>query len=118
MNIKRKGLKLAFTDSILTTHPNATELELDSLYLDHVKLEQEKIAKSKSSTKIDSADIPVTSIGGIFIPIFKEDLPFIAPQIAYSNIQAQYLGNKDWYDPESLKKNKNYINGSLYITIF
>ena len=72
----------------------------------------EKLKETK--TKIDSADIPVASIPGIFIPIYKEDLEFIAPQIAYSNIQAQYLGNNDWYEIEQLKKNKNYINGIVF----
>lgn len=114
MSIKRKGLKLAFTDSILTVNPEATEPQLDSLYIEFLKVEKKKLDESNSTAKIDSADIPVSSIDGIFIPIFKEDLPFIAPQIAYSNIQAQYLGNKDWYDLEDLKKNKNYINGIIF----
>jgi hypothetical protein len=113
MNIKREGLRLAFADSILTVLPESTEMQVDSLYKEYQKIEKEKYEKSNSTTKIDSADIPVTSIDGIFIPIFKEDLQFIAPQIAYSNIQSQYLGNKDWYDLEGLKKNKNYINGII-----
>ena len=68
----------------------------------------------ETKVNIDSADIPVSSIDGIFIPIFKEDLELIAPQIAYSNIQAQYLGNKDWYNDEQLKNNKNYVNGIIF----
>jgi ABC-type branched-subunit amino acid transport system substrate-binding protein len=70
----------------------------------------------ESNTKIDSADIAVSSIDGIFIPIYREDIKFIAPQIAYSNIQAQYIGNGDWYNLEELKKNKNYINGLVFIS--
>jgi len=114
MSIKRTGLKLAFTDSILTVYPESTGSELDSLYEEYQKIEKEKIKESNITTEVDSADIPVISIDGIFIPIFKEDLQFIAPQIAYSNIQAQYLGNKDWYDLDGLKKNKNYINGIIF----
>jgi len=114
MSIKRTGLKLTFTDSILVAYPDAMGSELDSLYEDYQKIEKKKLKESNTTTEIDSADIPVTSIDGIFIPIFKEDLPFIAPQIAYSNIQTQYLGNKDWYDLDGLKKNKNYINGIIF----
>jgi ABC-type branched-subunit amino acid transport system substrate-binding protein len=114
MNIKRIGLKLAFTDSVLMELPDADQIQLDSMYDNYIELEKEKLEESKTSAKIDSADIPVTSIEAIFIPIFKEDLQFIAPQIAYSNIQSQYLGNKDWYDLEGLKKNKNYINGIIF----
>jgi len=114
MKIKRVGLKLAFTDSLTQKIPDILPDQLDSLYKDFLDLEEEKMEKTK--VNIDSADIPVMSIDGIFIPIFKEDLEFIAPQIAYSNIQAQFLGNKDWYDDEQLKKNKNYINGIIFGT--
>ena len=112
MKLKRVGLKIEFTDSLTTKFPEITVGELDSLYKEYVTLEEEKLEETKS--KIDSADIPIKTIDGIFIPIFKEDIQFIAPQIAYSNIQAQYLGNGDWYDSEQLKKNKNYINGLVF----
>jgi ABC-type branched-subunit amino acid transport system substrate-binding protein len=114
MKIKRAGLKLAFSDSLMIKMPDLLPEELDSMYSEYLTLEEEKLEKSKA--KIDSADIPVSSIDGVFIPIFKEDLEFIAPQIAYSNIQAQYLGNSDWYEQEQLKKNKNYVNGIIFGT--
>ncbi len=114
MNLKRVGLKLAFSDSVLQNKPDITAVELDSLYKVYLEMENEKIEETKA--KIDSADIPVKVIESVFIPIFKEDLQFIAPQIAYSNIQAQYLGNGDWYNLEDLKKNKNYINGIIFGT--
>jgi ABC-type branched-subunit amino acid transport system substrate-binding protein len=114
MKIKRVGLKLAFTDSLSKQTPELLPDELDSLYKEFLTLEEKKIEEMKA--KVDSADIPVMSIDGVFIPIFKEDLEFIAPQIAYSNIQAQYLGNSDWYNHEQLKKNKNYINGIIFGT--
>jgi ABC-type branched-subunit amino acid transport system substrate-binding protein/outer membrane protein assembly factor BamD (BamD/ComL family) len=114
MKLKRIGLKLTFSDSVLQKTPDITTIELDSLYKVYLKMESEKIEETK--TKIDSADIPIEVIESVFIPIFKEDLQFIAPQIAYSNIQAQYLGNGDWYNLEELKKNKNYINGIIFGT--
>ena len=112
MKIKRTGLKLAFADSISQQNPDILPGQIDSLYKDYLIAEKEKMEETK--VNVDSADIPVSSIDGIFIPIFKEDLELIAPQIAYSNIQAQYLGNKDWYDDEQLKNNKNYVNGIIF----
>jgi len=114
MNLKRIGLRYAFADSVLKVKPELRQEQVDSLYQKYEELRYQEI--QKNDTKIDSADIAVKSIDGIFIPIFKEDLKFIAPQIAYSNIQAQYFGNGDWYDPDELKKNKNYINGIIFIT--
>jgi ABC-type branched-subunit amino acid transport system substrate-binding protein len=114
MNLKRKGLKYAFSDSVLQVNQDFGQEQIDSLYKEFIKLEQEKL--EEADVQVDSADIPVTTIDGIFIPIYKEDLPFIAPQVAYSNIRSQYLGNGDWYDIEQLKKNKNYINGIIFVT--
>ena len=114
MKLKRKGLKLTFSDSLLNENPDYSNIEIDSLYKRYI---EEKIEKAEENfTKVDSADIPVTSIQGLFIPIYQEDLQFIAPQIAYSNIQAQVFGNGDWYNFDELKKNKNYIDGIIFTT--
>jgi ABC-type branched-subunit amino acid transport system substrate-binding protein len=114
MKLKRKGLKLTFADSLLLDNPEYSEIEIDSLYKLYIEAEKEK--NEKTFTKVDSADIPVTSIQGLFVPIYKEDLQFIAPQIAYSNIKAQVFGNADWYNFDQLKKNKNYIDGIIFST--
>ncbi len=114
MNIKRIGLKYAFMDSIRSVDPLRDSLSIDSLYAEYLQQEQEKLEETQ--TNVDSADIAVRSIDGVFIPIYREDIKFIAPQIAYSNIQSQFLGNGDWYNPEELKKNKNYLNGLIFIT--
>jgi len=114
MKLKRKGLKLSFSDSLLLDNPQYSEIEIDSLYKLYKEKEKEKA--KENFTKVDSADIPVTSIQGLFVPIYREDLQFIAPQIAYSNIQAQVFGNADWYNSEELKKNKNYIDGIIFST--
>lgn len=70
----------------------------------------------ETNTKIDSADIPVKTIDGLFMPLFPDEISPIASQYAYWNIQGQILGNADWYDPEILKKNKNYVNGLIFVT--
>jgi len=114
MKLKRKGLKLIFADSLFLDDPDYSETEIDSLYKLYIEAEVEK--NEENFTKVDSADIPVKSIQGLFVPIYREDLQFIAPQIAYSNIQAQVFGNVDWYNFEELKKNKNYIDGIIFST--
>jgi ABC-type branched-subunit amino acid transport system substrate-binding protein len=114
MNIKRKGLKCAFRDSLLNSDPLLSANHIDSLYNKYMQLKRQEMLET--GTTVDSADIPVNSIGGFFIPIYKEDFKLIAPQIAYSNIQAQFFGNNDWYEMDLLNKNKKFINGIIFTT--
>ncbi len=114
MRIKRAGLRLTFMDSLFHENPMMDSSYVDSLYRAYQEEQTELLEETE--TKIDSADIPVHSVGAMFVPIYQEDIKFIAPQIAYSNIQTQILGNDDWYDVEELKKNKNYINGIVFVT--
>ncbi len=114
--IKRIGLKLAFQDSIMAADSTVQLDQIDALYKEYQKEQREKLLHSTNRVKIDSADIPVKSIDAILLPIYKEDIDIVASQFAYSNIQAQVLGNSDWYDLNHLKRNKNYINGLIFIS--
>ncbi len=110
--MKRIGLKLSFTDSVLSNDSTLAIFEIDSLYK---KYQEEKYLEYReSNTKVDSADIPVTAFKAIYMPIFRDDINMIAPQFAYYNFQCQILGNDDWYDLRELKRNKNYINGIIF----
>lgn len=112
--LKRIGLKLAFQDSLYELDPTISPALIDSMYMNYV--EGKKLFLEETNTKIDSADIPVTTFDAIFMPIYTEDISLIASQYAYYNIQAQILGNSDWYDPETLKKNRAYLNGLIFIS--
>ncbi len=110
--IKRLGLKLSFSDSVISVDSTLASFEIDSLY----KLYQEEkyLEYKESNTKIDSADIPVTAFKAFYMPIYQDDINMIAPQFAYYNFQCQILGNSDWYNLKELKRNKNYINGIVF----
>ena len=112
--LKRIGLKLTFQDSVLAEPPCLTAHVFVSLYTAFVQKQKELIIEN--NIKIDSTNIPVRAFDALFMPVYREDIDLIAPQFAYSNIQAQVLGNDDWYEPEALKKNRNYINGLIFIT--
>ncbi len=111
--LKRAGLKLVFQDSLMLVDSTLSLTVIDSLYAVHQK-EQRKILE-ENHTQIDSADIPVKTIDGLFMPLFSSDIGILASQHAYWNIQTQVLGNEDWYDLEALKKNQNYINGLIFV---
>ncbi|MFH2003504.1 MAG: ABC transporter substrate-binding protein [Bacteroidota bacterium] len=69
------------------------------------------------STRIDSMDIPVNSIHGIFFPVStSEEIGIILPQLSYYNIRTQVLGSSEWYDERKLEQNAVYANGSIFFT--
>lgn len=112
--LKRVGLKLLYQDSVKLDHPDLSEKEIDSLYKDFVELKKEHARETK--TKVDSADIAVTTFDGMFIPLYDADISYVASQFAYSNLKTQLIGNSDWYNLDALKKNRNYVNGIIFVT--
>lgn len=112
--IKRIGLKQAYRDSIIQSDSVITAQQADSLYKIYLNEKQEYL--QEIHTKVDSADIPVKSIDALYAPIYETDIGLIASQFAYWNIQTQLLGNEDWYNLQLLKKNKNYLNGLIFIS--
>lgn len=113
-SIKRTGLRQTFRDSVMRADSLLSVDRADSLYKLYLTEKQNQLLETHS--KVDSADIPVKSIDALFAPIYKSDIGLIASQFAYWNIQARLLGNEDWYDLQMLKKNKNYINGLIFIS--
>lgn len=63
-------------------------------------------------------DIPVLSIDGMFMPVYTEDLQYVAPQFALYNIRAQVLGGEYWDDLEVLQtpQVQRYINGAIFVS--
>ncbi|MDW7680018.1 MAG: penicillin-binding protein activator [bacterium] len=64
--------------------------------------------------RFDLETIPVTSIDGVFVPCYTEEIKFIAPQFAYVNIKTQLLGDEYWYESEELRKNQQYVEGVIF----
>ncbi len=64
--------------------------------------------------RFDLETIPVTSIDGIFIPCATEEIQYIAPQLAFVNIQAQLFGGENWYELEELRKVQQYVDGIIF----
>ena len=112
--LKRVGIKLAFQDSVLQIDSTLSQSSLDSLYRIY---HQEQVKRlEEMHTKVDSADIPVTTLDGLLLTIYQSDITMMASQYAYWNLQSTLLGNSDWYDEEQLKKNRKYINGLIFVS--
>ncbi|MBX7150881.1 ABC transporter substrate-binding protein [bacterium] len=59
---------------------------------------------------------PLTNIDAVFLPIYSDDIKYIAPQLAFYNIKTQLLGGDNWYDLTELKLQQNYVNGAIFIS--
>ncbi len=66
--------------------------------------------KQSFSELVDSTALAVTSIDGLFLPVYREDLPYVIPKIASQNIMTRVLGGATWHDPDLLEEQKKYID--------
>ncbi len=68
--------------------------------------------------RLDENDIPVLSVDGFFIPVYAEDLKYVAPQLAVHNIRTQVLGGEFLDDLETLthQQVERYINGAIFVS--
>ncbi|GAB4370160.1 MAG: hypothetical protein Kow0042_12290 [Calditrichia bacterium] len=113
-SIRKKGFYIAFRDSVLETNSTLSEPEIKAQfeqYKTEVLFSDETIRGD-----IDSTQIPSTGIDGLFLAIYPEDIPYIAPQFAFHNIQCTLLGNEGWNDPEQLIRHRPYLDGLIYVT--
>lgn len=112
--IREAGFRYAFRDSLTKYGIKITPARIDSFYNAmnyYVKEESED-----DEGLIESTDIEVNSIDGLFMPVYREELSIIAPQMALSNIVTQPLGGGFWLNEKQLRVQRNYINGAIFVT--
>jgi len=74
-----------------------------------------RIRLSSPTTESENLNIPITSIDATFVGIDDaEEIGVIGSQLNYFNIKTQILGNNEWYDPDQLDAQKQYVNGVLF----
>ncbi len=116
------------------TYDEALGMEIDSLdalfdvsaedFFGLPKLEKKKISSS------DSIKIVLNTIQGIYLPINKNDLEYIGPQLPMYNLNAKIIGNENWQNKQILQKDNigphlkrlsiitNYFTSTLDTTKF
>ncbi len=113
-SIWRKGLFLSVRDSLLVENPDASEKSIKSAYKQYL---EETFEPKRVGVSVDSTDVPSTGIDGLLLVIrSSEMMQYMAPQVAFNNIQATLLGNEGWNDPQQLRKFRDYLEGMVYIT--
>lgn len=114
--IRKQGLKKMLFDSLGISESSLSLSQMDSLW-NAFRYQKTRMSKERGS-EVDTAAFPVTSIDGVFFPVYTDDIQYIAPQFALYNIKAQVLGGDYWNDPEILISNQSYINGVIFTSDF
>lgn len=85
---------------------------------DSTDVEQMIAEADKRGRDLDEKDIPVFSIDAIFLPIYSDDIKYIAPQFALSNIRTQIVGGEYWDDLDILKiaQIQPYVDGAIFVS--
>ena len=116
---RKIGLQKMTRDSILFENPFYNRSEVDSVINELKRIEskeKEKKGKKKIIKPVDSTATPVTSIDGIFLPVYTEQISYVTPQLALYNIKAQLLGGNYWNDYDVLNDNDKYVDGAIFST--
>lgn len=100
-------------------------LRLDSLLTglitegDSINIYEEQlrpILKKQEPSRSDSLRIELSHIDGMFFPIHRGSVPFIASQLAHNNLETHVLGDENWLDTKVLKKNARYLPNLTLVT--
>lgn len=93
-------------------------LRLDSLLTglitegDSINIYEEQlrpILRKTEPNRTDSLRIELSHIDGMFFPIHRGSIPFVASQLAHNNLVTHVLGDENWLDTKVLKKNARYL---------
>lgn len=65
---------------------------------------------------IDTFLVPITSIDGLFCPIYTDEIKYIGPQTAALNLRARILGGDYWFDRDVLRSNQSYVDQLVFVS--
>jgi branched-chain amino acid transport system substrate-binding protein len=114
MAIREAGFRYALRDTLRSRGMATSQEAVQALF---EKMDKKAVEKSEDKLGlIESTNIPVTAIDGIFLPIYDDEISLVAPQFALANINTQPLGGDNWLNEDALRRQRNYINGIVFIS--
>ncbi|HHS12357.1 MAG TPA: outer membrane protein assembly factor BamD [bacterium] len=91
----------------------------EELWEDTLSTRKDTLFTKQSVTQlVDSTAMAVKGIDGIFLPVYAEDIPRIAPQLANYHFDSRLFGGTYWNDLSLLDSHKNYIDGIVFVADF
>lgn len=111
-SLREAAFRYAYRDSLRAWGMNVNMARIDSLYS---RLDRSTRRESDDNEGlVKFTDIAVRSIDGIFLPIYEEDIPYVASQFAVYNIKARLLGGDNWSNADVLRTQQRYVNGVVF----
>lgn len=113
-SIREMGLKKMIEDSMIVL---ITEEELESQ-----PPEEDILYTTQTfSDLVDSTELEIELIDGIFMPVYTEDLTLTISQFAEFNFNTHVFGGVPWYNEEILNDlaktiDKKYIDGVIFLS--
>ncbi|MFQ6606592.1 MAG: ABC transporter substrate-binding protein [Fidelibacterota bacterium] len=77
-----------------------------------------ELPEEEPEEKVDSSKIVLETIQGIYLPLHRGDLTYVAPQFPVYNLQTHLLGNGNWQNLEVLNQEnvRPHLSGLSLIT--
>lgn len=117
--IREAAFRLQMEDTLKFRLPNFATLNKDSLW--RVYNTRLMIENNLNEPIVEmTGRFPVRNIDAIFLPIYTEDIQYIARQLAYYNISTRILGSEKWYQID-LNQDRNllrYIDGAVLVSSY
>ena len=112
-SIRESGFRYAFRDSLKSWGMDVNLARIDSIY---ARLDRRaRIDSDDNEGLMTYTDIAVRSIDGLFLPVYVEDIPYVASQFALYNIKSRILGGENWNNADVLRRHQRDVNSALFI---
>ncbi len=115
--IREVAFRKAHEDTIRYSIPNFAMINKDSLWRafeTRVMIENNLTGSLAELT----SHFPVRNVDAIFLPVYSEDIKFVARQLTYYNIRAQILGGEKWYELDLAQERDlaRYIENAVFVS--
>mgnify|MGYP005848063005 CR=1 FL=1 len=110
--IREAGFRQSFRDSLLNIGHQGDATTVDEFYSRRDRNVRRRSEKREGLAK--ATGIPLTSIHGLFAPMYEEHIPFIASQYALYNLKSVLLSGEHCYNLELLRSQQQYLDGMVF----
>ncbi len=116
LNLSDRIFAAGFIDSLLRSRWEIHKDLIDRYWREH--LQDIRLTPLFKSGALDSNDIELKAIDGIYLPIEPGGIELFAPQFAFYNFKTQCFGNSAWNEPDELYRHRQYTNDLIFTSSY